>query len=316
MKNFYAIFVILAFLISCSSQSGQNLYSLKEVSQGPLLVTVNGIQIHQGLLDRFAKNNPRVKAQLSNPLHRKRVVQSLVDQILLYQAAISEGLDKSDNVVFQTLVNKTLIIAGALVDEKLKAAMKSAYEAKKAAQFTKLKVSLLAVYFNPEQKKGKKGAKPTDKEKAAALAKIKKIIAQLDKGADFAKLAKEDSDDKMTRKKGGKAGQVSKDDKRFARLGLQKLVTEAFKLKKDQVSKPIETKRGYYLVKVTSDPIVVPFEDAQRVLGFELKNKIRKDLIDELRKKAKIQFAAADTHKDLKKPQVIQPKIEVKKDKK
>lgn len=290
MKKIFITFSLLAVILSCS-QGSQDIYKLAAVTDGPVIVEVNGTKIHQGLLDILGKMNPRIKSQLDNPLSRKKILNSLIDQQLLYQAALKKGLDKSEDVLVKTLLNKHVIISNALIDQELEKAMKKAYEEKKADQFTKLKVSIMSAAFTPDPKKGQTKEKPTAEQKKAALAKIQKMKGLLDKGDSFEKVAKENSDDKMTNKKGGDAGQISKDDRRFARLGLTKLVDAAFKLKKDQFSDPIETKNGYYLIKVTSDPIVVSFDDAQRVLRFELQNKIKKQMLDALRKDAKIEYA-------------------------
>lgn len=302
MRHGFFVLIILAGLVGCDCQTSGSLFSLKGVSEGPVLVKVNGFEIHEGLLDTIAQNSPLVKARLSNPLHRKRVLDSLVDQLILYQEALRQGLDKSDKVVFQTMLNRHMIIANSLVEAKLTEEMKKVYQERKSDQFTKINVSLIAAHFNKDAKDKKqnkdKDSQPTAAEKKAALDRINKIKERLDKGESFAKLAKEESDDKMTRKKGGQAGQISKNDKRFARLGLGELVKEAFQLKKGEVSGPIETKKGYYLVKVTSDPIVVPFETAERVLRFELQNKIKKELIESLRARANIQFMTTNQQKE------------------
>jgi len=220
MKKHYLILPFILLLLSCSSQEGASFYHYKAAMKGPLLVTVDGVQIHEGLLDLFAEVNPRVKPHLANPLARKKIINSLVDQYLLYQEAMKKGLDKDTNVILKTMFDRHVIIANALINSRLQAAMKQAYDQKKDAEFTKVKVSIMAAYYQPNAKKVKKGEKPTEKQKKAALAKIKKMKSLLAKGESFKKVSKEYSDDKMTKKKGGVAGQVSQNDRRFARLGL------------------------------------------------------------------------------------------------
>ena len=194
----------------------------------------------------------------------------------------------------KSLLNKHVIISNALLEKEVEKSMQSTYEERKEDQFTKKKVSLIASYFVPEEsrKDKKKDVQPTEKDIKAALDRITKIKAELDKGGDFEKIAKEKSDDKMTAKKGGAAGKISKDDKRFIRLGLQELIDATFKMNKDEISAPIKLANGYYIIKVTSDPFTVPFEDAKRVLGFELQNKVKEDLINKLKANANIEYAA------------------------
>jgi len=313
--KFKSILISLILLTTFACSSGDSsIFDLGKVNKGPVVVKVNDLEVHQGLLDLLSEMNPRVKAQLTNPLTKKKILDSLIDQQLLYQEAVKRGLHNTEDVVIKSLLNKNVIISNALVEKELEDAMKKSYEEKKATQFTKVPVSIIGKHF--ENKDAKKG--PSDKAIQDTLSAVKELKKKIDKGDDFATLAKEHSDDKMTQKKGGVAGQISNDDKRFKRLGLGDLVGAAFKLKKGEVSEPIKTKRGYYIVKVTDEPIVVSFDEAKRVLGFELQSKIKKNLIDGLRNSAKIEFALSGNEKKTEKNNVVpvkKPKNESKKDK-
>lgn len=289
MKSFIRFIVIACslFVISCSSQTTDNVFNLGKVQDGPVIVTVNDLEIHQGLLDVLGELNPRIQSQLMNPLTRKKIIDSLVDQQLLYQEAIKQGIDKSDDVTIKSLLNRHVIISNTLVENALEDEMKKTYTEKKNDEFTTVDISIIGINFDNTSKSN---IKTTDQQKKDALEKIKKIKSRLDKGEDFATLAKELSDDKVSAKKGGQAGQISKKDQRMQRRGLENIIEPAFQLKKDGVSEPIETAKGYYLVKVTSDQNVIPFEDAKRTMGFELQGQVKKDLIDRLKKTAKISY--------------------------
>ena len=63
---------------------------------------------------------------------------------------------------------------------------------------------------------------------------------------EFEKIAKENSDDKSSGKKGGYLGYFTKDSKNA------QFTKEAFKLEKGQVSNVFETPFGYEIVKVTN----------------------------------------------------------------
>jgi peptidyl-prolyl cis-trans isomerase D len=80
---------------------------------------------------------------------------------------------------------------------------------------------------------------------AAALAKAEQAQKELANKKDFAVLAKELSDDKLTAKEGGDLGL-------FAVGSMEKdFETAASSLKLNEVSKPVKSKFGYHLIKVT-----------------------------------------------------------------
>lgn len=79
----------------------------------------------------------------------------------------------------------------------------------------------------------------------AALAKISQIRAGLLQGEDFAKVAKEVSDDRMSAEKGGDLGIVTKG---AMEPNLEKA---ALALSQGAVSEPVKTSFGYHLIKIT-----------------------------------------------------------------
>jgi len=79
----------------------------------------------------------------------------------------------------------------------------------------------------------------------AALARTKSLAAQAKGGADFAKLAAENSDDLATKGNGGDVGGLPLDNQDPNRL-----IVAAQKLEKGQVSDPIQGSDGYYVIKL------------------------------------------------------------------
>ena len=77
-------------------------------------------------------------------------------------------------------------------------------------------------------------------------------------GEDFAKLAREFSEDAKTKASGGDLGWISKDAKREADDPLNRI----FNMKKDEVSQPIKKGDKYYILKVT-DRKIPTFADAR-----------------------------------------------------
>lgn len=85
----------------------------------------------------------------------------------------------------------------------------------------------------------------TPAQQKKALAKADAIEKQLENGADFAELAKKDSDDLGSRRQGGDLGWIERGmtDKAFDEV--------AFQLGKGEVSKPVLSPEGYHIIKVS-----------------------------------------------------------------
>ncbi|MDF9617603.1 SurA N-terminal domain-containing protein [Pseudomonas entomophila] len=102
---------------------------------------------------------------------------------------------------------------------------------------------------------------------AQAKARIEEIQQRLEKGEDFAKLAKEFSQDPGSANAGGDLG--------FAGPGVYDPTFEEalYKLNKDQVSTPVRTQFGYHLVKLlgVQAPDVPSFASLKDKLTHELK---------------------------------------------
>ena len=124
-----------------------------------------------------------------------------------------------------------------------------------------------AQFGTPERRKASHILISADAEKEdeqkSALAKAEAIRQRLVKGEDFAKLAKEASDDKDSGAKGGDLGFITKEtlDPNFA--------AAAFALGKGELSQPVKTPFGYHLIKVTElvPATTKPYEEVRAELA-------------------------------------------------
>lgn len=111
-----------------------------------------------------------------------------------------------------------------------------------------------------------KGKQPTDQERAEAkrkaLERAKELREQVIKGEDFTKLAERESDDPVTKRKGGDLGELSLDAARW-RIG-EDAMSILPKLKVGDVSEPIEGFNGYHIVKLEGKRVEPP-EDYNKV---------------------------------------------------
>ena len=111
-----------------------------------------------------------------------------------------------------------------------------------------------------------KDKSPTDQDrrqaKEKALQRAKELRERLLKGEDFAKLAEKESDDPVTKNKGGDLGELSLDAARW-RIG-DEVVSVLPKLKIGEISEPIEGFNGYHIVKLEGKQVKLP-EDYNKV---------------------------------------------------
>jgi foldase protein PrsA len=114
-------------------------------------------------------------------------------------------------------------------------------------------------------------------------AKAKELKSELDGGADFAELAKENSTDPGSAEKGGDLG--------F--FGPGAMVPEfeeaAYALKVNEISDPVQSQHGWHIIKVTEKKEKESYEDMKEELEYELKltkvdaTKLQATLQDELK---------------------------------
>lgn len=118
---------------------------------------------------------------------------------------------------------------------------------------------------------------------AYAFEKIMQIKQRLDAGEDFAEVAKEVSDDRGTKEKGGDLGFFQR------RMMVRQFDEVAFKLEVGQMSEIVESPYGYHIIKLTEKESYPSYEDDKTELrnfyeraGFEFDFN---NLIDTLKQK-------------------------------
>ncbi|MGG1724308.1 peptidylprolyl isomerase PrsA [Bacillus paranthracis] len=95
----------------------------------------------------------------------------------------------------------------------------------------------------------------------------KEIKKKLDAGASFEELAKQESQDLLSKEKGGDLGYFNS-----GRMAPE-FETAAYKLKVGQISNPVTSPNGYHIIKVTDKKELKPYD--------EVKDSIRKNLEEE-----------------------------------
>ncbi len=241
----------------------------KSASGGKLVV--NGVTIPQSRIDAMNKELTAT-GQPDTPERRQAVKEELVNREVLVQAAAKRGLDKSPEVVAQMEMARQAVLVRALFENEVKAHPITDADLQK--QYEEFKKSM-------GENEYKARHILVDKEDDA-----KAIIAELNKGGDFAKLAKEKSKDPGSKDNGGDLdwGPGARYVKPFS--------DALASLKKGETTKaPVKTDFGYHVIRLDDvRPLKVPaFEELKEQFRQRAQQQQIQRLVMDLRSKAKVE---------------------------
>ena len=234
-------------------------------------IVVNGVTIPQARFDAMAKEL-EAQGHPDSPERQQAIKEELINREVLAQAAKKRGLDKDPDVQMQMEMARQAVLVRALFENEMKthpisdADLEKQYDQFKASMGTnEYKVRHILV----------------DKEEDA-----KAIIAQLDKGGDFAAIAKEKSKDPGSKDNGGDLdwGPAGRYVKPFA---------DAVQAtpKGTYTKTPVKTDFGYHVIKVDDvRPLKVPaFAELKDRFKQRAQQEQIQRMVTDLRSKAKIE---------------------------
>ena len=234
-------------------------------------IVVNGVTIPQSRVDTMNKEL-NAQGQPDNAERQNAVREELVNREVLAQAAAKRGLDKNPDVQAQMDLARQAVLIKALFENEVKtnpitdADLQKQYEQFKGSMGTnEYKVAHILV----------------DKEEDA-----KSIIDSLNKGGDFAKIAKERSKDPGSKENGGDLdwGPSARYVKPFADAVQSQ--------QKGKISAaPVKTDFGYHVIRVDDvRPLKVPeFTEVKEQFKQRAQQQQIQKMVLELRQKAKIE---------------------------
>jgi len=234
-------------------------------------VVVNGVTIPQSRIDAMNKEL-NAQGQPDNAERQTAVKEELVNREVLAQAAVKRGLDKNADVAAQMEMARQAVLVRALFENEVKA--NPITEADLQKQYEQFKGSMGTNEYKVRHIL-------VDKEDEA-----KQIIADLNKGGDFAKLAKEKSKDPGSKDNGGDLdwGPSARYVKPFA---------DAVQAQqKGKVSAaPVKTDFGYHVIIVDDvRPLKVPeYAEIKEQFRQRAQQQQIQKLVMDLRSKAKVE---------------------------
>jgi peptidyl-prolyl cis-trans isomerase C len=237
------------------------------------IATVNGKQIKQSVYDVITKDIT-ASGQKVDDNTKNAIINELVSSELVYQEAQRLGLDKQPEFLVREELGRRKLLTNVFLQDYLKknpvsdADTKAAYEQYKKAYGDK-EYSARHILVKTE-------------------AEAKDIIAQLNKGGDFAKLAKEKSLDPGSKDKGGDLGW-------FSPASMVKPFSDvAANLQKGAISaSPVQTQFGWHIIKLIDTRPAQPlaYEKVKDGLQKNLQQRQLEKMMSDLRSKAKIDIA-------------------------
>jgi peptidyl-prolyl cis-trans isomerase C len=214
-----------------------------------VLATVGSETITQADMDaRTAMLPPQIRSRYETSAGRQQLLEQVVLISLLSQEARRQGIDKqdevakrikemTDNIIVQELTRQQVSAEVAVSDEDIAAY----YQANKNEFVRPEQINASVIVFSAAP-----AAAPA--EKALKQKQAQETLKRLKKGADFAAVAREVSDDKRTQARGGATGFFA--EGRREKIYGKKFEEVAFALKAGDMSDVFETEFGYFIVRL------------------------------------------------------------------
>ena len=246
-------------------------FSLSAVAAGTV-ATVNGTKITQQQYDQVVENI-KLKNPEFNPADNKQaIINELISRELLFQEAKKQNVEKDPKVAFIIEQQRIELMIQALIQKTLS---KEPVQEKEIKQIYKEKVA----GANNQEYKARHILLKTEED-------AKTVIAKLDTGADFAKLAEEKSTGPSA-KSGGDLGWFAP-----GRM-VPPFARAVAEMKKGSHSKtPVKTQFGWHVIKLEDSRKMEPpkYDDVKKQIAGSLNKQRLQKLVEELRNKAKIKI--------------------------
>lgn len=272
MRTVYSLILIalLGGVLAACKQAGGS-------ADNPVLATVNGTPITDSTLRALERQRNNGQEMHLNDVQRDAAVKLLVNMQLLSEEAEKSGLDKKQDVMADLAITRSSLLAQLDAQDYVEkhsptdADIKNAYDERiKSMDMRQYKARHILV---------------------ANEDLAKDIIAQLNKGANFAALAKKNSMDPGSAANGGELG-----DWFTASTMVPEFSTALAGLKKGEYTKePVKSQYGWHVIQLEDvrtqpTPTLAQLHDQ---IADDLKRKAFDSHLDQLRDGAKVDMKSA-----------------------
>lgn len=222
---------------------------LLEQASDPVVITIGTMKVTKGEYEQFLSAlPPQIQTEAKGP-NKRKVAEQYAELRLMAEEARKRKIDQAPAAKVQISFQLDQMLAQMLFRDlqstvKIDEAATQKYYDEHKSEYEEVKARHILVRFKDSRVPLREGQKELSD--AEALAKAKELKAKLDAGADFAALAKTDSDDTGTGVQGGDLGQ-------FARGQMvPEFDTAAFAQPVGKVGEPVRSAFGYHLILVES----------------------------------------------------------------
>jgi peptidyl-prolyl cis-trans isomerase C len=270
-----------------SLRSGATTTSATSTAAGApdhVIMHVNGEPVTEGeFAAAFSQIPQEMQQQFASEAGKQAFAEQMVRLKILEQEGRKLGVEKDPKVAGQLAADRTNIIA-ATTAQKLTppptndAVQKFYNDNKNKFEATELSHILIAYEGGAVPPRNGKPLSQRD-----ALKKAQSIVQQAKNGGDFAKLARENSDDAASAEHGGVLGPFSPG------MLPPEIESHVTQLQPGQVSDPVPSRYGIHIFKVgahTSQPI----DQVRAGISRRMQQQATLDKVEQMRKAAKVEF--------------------------
>jgi peptidyl-prolyl cis-trans isomerase C len=250
-----------------------------KVASDTVVLTIGGETLtraqFENLLAALAANGHPAKTEAQ----KRQVAEQYAELEVMVQEARKRKLDEDPDVKQMMSIQSDSVLANALAKKLSEDThfteldLRTYYDAHKN-DFEEAKGSHILIRFKGSSVPLKPNEKDLTQEEA--LAKAQELRKQILAGADFATLAKTESDDTGSAVKGGDLGTFRKGQM------VPAFDQAAFAVPVGQVSEPVKTQFGYHLIKIT-ERTSKPFEEAKTQIERELKPQMAREAVAQIK---------------------------------
>jgi peptidyl-prolyl cis-trans isomerase C len=249
-----------------------------------VIMHVNGEAVTEGEFAAAYSQLPQeMQQQFASEAGKQAFAEQIVRLKILEQEGRKMGVEKDPKVAGQLAADHTNIIAAAAAQKLLPppnpAAVQKFYDENKR-NFEATELSHILVAYEGGAVPPRNGKPLSQRD---ALKKAQAISQQAKAGADFAKLARELSDDASSAEKGGLLGPFSPG------MLPPEIESHVTQLQPGQVSDPVPSRYGVHIFKVgahTSQPL----DQVRPAITRRVQQQATLDKVEQMRKAAKVDF--------------------------